>query len=220
MKNFDLLEKMPLFKGIAPSDIPVVLEKLMAYTRKYRKNEFIKNAGDPADFIGIVLKGHIQVIRDDYFGNRSITGVFGPGDLFAEAFSCAGVPALPVDILSFDDSEIMFISRKSIFSGCDSRCVFHDTLISNLLTINAEKNILLTGRLRYMSCKTTSEKIMAYLSDEARRNNSPEFTIPFDRQGLADFLGVERSAMSTEIGKLVRAGRIETVRSRFKLLKT
>ena len=124
-----------------------------------------------------------------------------------------------MDILSCDDTDIMFINSDKLFSSCRNGCEFHHTIIENLLNIVAKKNLMLNQKLQYISHKTTREKIMAYLNDQAKKQRSNEFTIPFDRQSLADYLGVERSAMSAEISKLVKQGIIETNRSSFKILK-
>ncbi len=220
MQNNDLLVKLPLFEGMPADDIPVILKRLGSYSKKYKRNDFIKTAGDPIDFIGIVLEGSIQVLQDDYYGNRNIRAHFGQGALFAEAFACAGVKFLPVDILASDDAEILFINSNSIFASCGGRCEYHHTLITNLLKIVAQKNMLMNQKLKYSSHKTTKEKLMAFLHDQSRINKSKEFTIPFDRQALADYFGVERSAMSTEINKLVKQGIIETKRSYFRLIRT
>lgn len=219
MDNYiDTLIKVPLFANIEKDSIPVMLKRLKAHHREYAKNEYVKLSGDPADFIGIVLEGEIQILRDDYYGNRSITASFQKGAMFAEAFACAGVRRLPVDIMCSTKSTLMFLDSNHIFNACEGKCEFHHILIQNLLHIVASKNILLTQKLRYTSHKTTAEKLMAYFMDQSQYHNSPEFTIPFNRQQLADYLGVDRSAMCTEISKLQKEGYIETNRSRFKLL--
>ena len=138
--------------------------------------------------------------------------------MFAEAFACAGASELPVDILATGKAKILFLNRDMLFGECSKTCEFHSFLIQNLLKIVACKNMLLNQKLSYSSHKTTGEKIMAYLSDQAKLHHSSEFTIPFDRQGLADYLGVERSAMSAEISKLQKQGKLITRRSYFKLL--
>lgn len=217
-KYSELLMTIPLFAGIAGENIPTLLKNLEAYTRTYHKNEYIRLSGDPADFIGIVLSGNIQILQHDYYGNRSITASFGTGSLFGEAFACAGIPILPVDILSGEDTTIMFMNRSRILSPCGGSCTFHHTLIGNLLTIVASKNMMLNQKLQYISHRTTAEKLLAYLNDQAKLHASAEFTIPFDRQELADYLGVERSAMCAEISKLVKAGILETRRSYFRLI--
>lgn len=217
-KNIEILEKTPLFSGLNQNEILTVLNKFEAYSKHYSKNEYIKTTGDKADFIGIVLKGNVQILQDDYFGNRSIIAGCEAGDIFAEAFACGGVEELPVDILSCDQTEIMFIPKNSIFKNCDSSCPYHNHIMNNLLMIVSKKSMMLNKKLKYISHKTTREKLMAYLSDQAKMQHSASFTIPFDRQGLADYLGVERSAMSAEISKLVNEGYIETKRSNFKIL--
>ena len=220
MDNYiNILTKLPLFNGISKDNIPILLKRLETYIKSYKKDEYIKLSGDPANFIGIVLSGNIQILTDDFYGKRSITSSLNKGALFAEAFACAGLTTLPVDILSCDDTDIMFINSDKLFSSCSTGCEFHHTIIENLLNIVAKKNLMLNQKLQYISHKTTREKIMAYLNDQAKKQRSNEFTIPFDRQSLADYLGVERSAMSAEISKLVKQGIIETNRSSFKILK-
>ena len=192
----------PLFQNILPEDIPVMLKRLHAYTKSYQKEEYIRHAGDPADFIGIVESGSIHVLQDDYYGNRNITASISEGSLFGEAFVCAGIPHLPVDIVAAEDCTIMFLKGKKLLNTCDNGCKFHHTLIRNLLGIVAQNNMYLNQKIKYTSRKTTREKLMAYLTDQAKMKGSNDFTIPFNRQELADYLGVERSAMSAELGKL------------------
>lgn len=218
-KYMEILSNTPLFQGISYEDIPVLLEKLGGKVSKYHKNEYIKLTGDPVDFMGIVLTGTIQILQDDYYGNRSITATFGKGALFAESFACMGMKSLPVDILSCDDTHILFMRCQNLFTAWGGECKFHHTLITNLLKIVARKNMVLTEKIQCISHKTTGEKLMAYLNNQAKLHRSAEFTIPFDRQSLADYLGVERSAMSAEISKLAKLGILETKRSHFKLLR-
>ena len=221
MENYlDLLEGLPLFGGISRNDIPMILKRLKAVVSSYEKGEYIRSEGDTADFIGILLEGEIHVLQDDYYGNRNLNFSFRAGDLFAEAFACAGAMELPVDILAMSKVKILFLNRNQLFDECSKNCEFHSILICNLLKIVARKNMLLNQKLSYSSHKTTAEKVMAYLSDQAKMHHSSEFTIPFDRQGLADYLGVDRSALSAEIGKLQKQGRLITRKSYFKLLPT
>lgn len=214
-----LLQANPLFHNIAPSDIPMVLTRLQAVVKSYHKEEYVKSTGDKLDFIALILTGKVHVLQDDYYGNRSITASISAGSLFAEAFACAGVPTLPVDIVATGDCTIMYLNSNTLFHACDGGCQFHHIIIQNLLGIVARKNITLNQKLKYTSRKTTGEKLLAYLNDQAKANHSNEFTIPFNRQELADYLGVERSAMSAELGKLAKLGILETQRSSFKLLK-
>lgn len=215
---FDILKDLPLFEGINSQDIPEMMTCLAAKTKAYKKGNYIKCEDDAADFIGIVLDGTIQILKDDYNGNRRITSAFGPGHLFAEAFSLAATGVLPVSIFAATDCVILFLNVQRILYPCAHGCGFHSRLILNLLKIVSRKNMLLNQKLSYISHKTTSEKLLAYLFDQAKEKHSLEFTIPYDRQALADYLGVERSALSAEIGKLKKKGILETNRSYFKLL--
>ena len=217
-KYLELLETLALFDGNNRNDIPVILNRLKSTASSYEKGEYIRLEGDAADFIGIVLEGEIHVLQDDYYGNRNINFSFHAGDMFAEAFACAEAAELPVDILATSRAYILFLDRRMLFGECSKTCAFHSILIRNLLKIVAGKNMLLNQKLSYSSHKTTGEKIMAYLSDQAKLHHSSEFIIPFNRQELADYLGVERSAMSAEISRLQKQGRLITRRSYFKLL--
>jgi CRP-like cAMP-binding protein len=218
-KYLNLLKDVPLFEHIDAQDIPEMLKCLKATKKSYQKDSFIRCEGDNTDFIGIVLEGTIQILQNDYDGKRTITAAFGAGSMFAEAFACADVPVLPVNVLAATDCVILFLNKKQILHqhGCSDD--FHIQLIENLLKIVSRKNILLNQKLRYISHKTTSEKLLAFLTDQARLHHSNEFTIPYDRQALADYLGVERSAMSAEISKLKKNGVLMTHKSYFKLLK-
>lgn len=219
-ENKPILINNSLFRSIPESDIPILLKHLEAYTGQYKKDTYIKMTGDPADFIGIVLSGEIYICQTDFYGNRSIVASFTAGNLFAEAFACAGIAQLPADILAAADCRILFLSSRTLFQSCDRCSSFHHQLIANLLGIVSRKNLYLNQKLSYISRGTTKEKLLAYLSDQAKQNHSNEFTIPFNRQELADFLGVERSAMSAELGKLSKLGVLETQRRYFRLFRS
>ena len=143
----------PLFQNILPEDIPIMLKRLHAYTKSYQKEAYIRHAGDPADFIGIIESGSIHILQDDYYGNRNITASISEGSLFGEAFSCAGIPYLPVDIVAAEDCNIMFLNGKKLLNTCDNGCEFHHTLIRNLLGIVAQNNMYLNQKIKYTSRK-------------------------------------------------------------------
>ena len=218
-ENKPILINNSLFRSIPESDIPILLKHLEAYTGQYKKDTFIKMTGDPADFIGIVLSGEIYICQTDFYGNRSIVASFTAGNLFAEAFACAGIAQLPADILAAADCRILFLSSRILFQSCDRCSSFHHQLIANLLGIVSKRNLYLNQKLSYTSRGTTKEKLLAYLSDQAKQNHSNEFTIPFNRQELADYLCVDRSAMSQELSKMKRDGLIDFERNSFTLLK-
>lgn len=215
---FDLLSASSLFAGISRDDLCTMLSCLGARVQEVDKGEPVFLEGEPAGFLGIVLEGCVQIVREDYFGNRSILHQSLPGDIFAEAFSFTGLQSIPVSGYAVKNSRVMLLACGKMMTVCSNACGFHNRLVKNLLQLVSRKNLMLSEKIRYMSQTTTRAKLMAYLSDQAKQAGSPEFTIPFDRQALADYLGVERSAMSAELSRMRKDGLIETTGSRFRLL--
>lgn len=214
-----VLARCPLFAGISATEISALLECLSARTVAVEKNHTIFWEGDPAQDMGIVLEGSVQVVRDDYYGNRTIVAQVEPGGLFAEAFACAGSPSYPVSVVATAAGSVMLLDCQRIMTVCSSGCAFHSRLIKNLLAIVATKTLHLNQKLELLSHRSIRERLMSYLLTCAKKSASPEFTIPYDRQQLADYLSVERSALSAEIGKLQKEGILESRRSWFRLKK-
>lgn len=214
-----ILAQCVLFDGIRQEDLGAMLSCLGARTRSLTKNQIIFQEGDPARDVGIVLSGAVQIVKEDYYGKRSIVARIGPGELFGESFACAGVRALPVSVVASEDSLVAIIDCHRITVSCSNACAFHSRMIFNLLRVVASKNLLFNQKIEITSKRTTREKLMTYLLSQAKLHGSDSFTIPYDRQALADYLGVERSAMSTELGKLRREGVLECDKSWFKLLQ-
>lgn len=214
MKEKELLsalKKCPLFFGIEEKEFPELFSFLDSPVKSFARGSIFLPAGSPALSTGIVISGHAQIIYEDIFGNRSILGTLLPGDLFAEAFSMVGVSILPVSAYASTDCSILLIDSKRLLSPCP----FQEKLAKNMLQILAEKNVVLNQKIRYLSRRSTREKLLAYLSDQAKTQRSRHFFIPFQRQELADFLCVERSAMSAELGKLKKEGILDFRRSEF-----
>ena len=215
---FEILSQCSLFAGITQPEMTEMLRCLEGKITGIPKGNPVFLEGDPARFVGVVLSGAVQVVRDDYYGNRSVLTVVSPGGLFAEAFACAGLETLPVSAIALQPSTVLFLDCQRILTGCSQACPFHSRLVHNLLQGIAQKNLTLTRKIRCMSQKTTREKLMAFLLDQAKQQGSAEFVIPYDRQALADYLGVERSAMSAEISKLKKDGQIDSSGSWFRVL--
>ena len=217
-KFLPILRNCPLFAKVDDGDIPGMLCCLTAVVNEVKKNQFIFTEGEPAECIGILLEGGAHVEKQDYYGNRSIVSSVAPGDLFAESFACAGVTEMPVSVVANEDSKVMLIPCQRITVGCANACAHHSQMIYNLLQIVATKNLEFHQKLEITANRTTREKLMAYLQLQGKMKGSNTFTIPYDRQALADYLGVERSAMSAELGKLRADGVIDFSRSKFTLL--
>lgn len=217
-KYLNVLKKCILFSSINDDNIIAMLACLNARVVTAEKGDFIFNEGDPAQCVGILLSGEAQIVRDDFFGNRTIVAAVMPGELFGESFACADIEELPVSVMASEKSEIMLIDCRRIITTCESSCVFHNMIIHNLIRVLAAKNLAFNKKIEITSKRTTRDKLMTYLMSQAKIHGSSSFTIPFDRQELADYLGVERSAMSKEISRMKEAGLIECERSRFKIL--
>ena len=217
-KYISVLQKCGLFAGIAEEQLVTMLSCLGATVRVYEKNQIILAEGESANRIGVVLSGAVQIIRVDYYGNRSILTEQQPAQMFGESFACADVPAVPVDVIATENSEVLFIDAKRILHMCSSACGFHNRLIYNLMKLVAAKNQLLNQKLEIISKRSTREKLMTYLMMQAKQQNSNRFTVLFDRQELADYLEVDRSGLSAEISKLRKEGILECNKSEFTLL--
>lgn len=217
-KYFEVLHKCPLFDGIAVDDLTAMTKCLEMRKETYKKDRIIFAEGEPAKYIGIVLSGMVQIIRIDYDGHRSIAATIEPSQIFGESFACAGV-VFPVDVVAGSDTEILFMDAGSLTISCVNACRFHHQLIFNLLKITASKNLMLQKKLEVTSKRTTREKLITYLKLQAKAHHSSRFSIPLDRQGLADYLEVERSGLSAEIGRLRKERVIECRKNEFALLK-
>ena len=219
MKDFlPILEKCTLFEGIRREDLLPMLSCLGARVNQFKKNQILFSEGDDAKFVGIVLQGSVQIVKEDYHGYRSIVSRAGVGELFCESFACAGVAVLPVSVVAAEDCAVVFIDSRRICVSCSNACAFHSRTIQNLLKVVAGRNLQFHQQMEITAKRTTREKLMAYLLSQAKQAGSDSFTIPYDRQALADFLQVERSAMSAEIGKLRKEGVLESRKNQFTLL--
>lgn len=225
-ENEEILRATGLFDGFERVELEVALEFLNAKSLTYEKGACIMLAGN-RQACGLVLSGLVQITAEDYYGNRSIMSKAGAGELFGEVFACAGIAEAPVSVFAAERTQIMFLNcglllRESAAGGCDGRELeterLQQVLTRNLLRIVAQKALFLNRKIEFLSRRTTREKLLAYLSAQARAAGSRQFTIPFNRQELADFLCVERSAMSAELGRMKRDGLLDFERRTFRLL--
>ena len=212
------LTACPLFAGIGESDLTATLSCLGAYPRHFEKGEAILLEGEPVRWLGVVLSGAVQIVRMGYDGSRSILSKLGPAELFAEVFACAGMAAMSVDVVAAEKADVLLLSAERILHPCEHPCGFHNQMIYNLMRILATKNLAFHRKTEITAQRTTRGKLLTYLTLEAKQAGSRSFDIPFDRQELADYLGVDRSGLSAEIGKLRREGVLSCTRSHFTLL--
>ncbi|MBQ7568307.1 Crp/Fnr family transcriptional regulator [bacterium] len=218
MKKFvPVLKKTKLFAGVGEDEIAAMLSCLGARLRKYKKGEYVLQQGGYLADMLVLAEGSLHIQRDDYWGNRSILGHIGIGEIFGEAYVAPGSGVLLNDVVALEDSSVFFFDVKRVITTCSSACRFHTAVVQNLFFAISEKNRGLVQKLDFMSRRTTREKLIAYLSAEAKKQNSPYITIPFNRQQLADYLSVDRSAMSNELCKMRDDGLLEFEKNRFKL---
>lgn len=216
MDDLTILTECALFHGLREAQIREMLPCLSARQSRFRRGQFLLRAGDRVAFAGILLSGEAEVLQEDFWGNRNLLAAIGPGDLFAEAFACAHAVS-PVSVLCKTDGSVLYLNVRAVFSPCEKACAQHKALSQNLIRVLAEKNMQLNEKVGFLSQRTTREKLLAYLSAQARRAGSASFRIPFDRQQLADFLSVNRSAMSAELSRMQREGLLCADRSSFTL---
>lgn len=173
--------------------------------------------GDPVKALGIVLSGSVLIQKEDFWGNRSILTKVTAGGFFAEAFAALQIKESTVSVLSMEKTTILWIPFAPITNPCQKACEFHRKLIGNMLQLLARKNILLTEKIQHTACRTTKEKLMSYLSAQAMKEKSNAFSIPFNRQELADYLAVDRSAMSKALCDLRDEGVLSFSKNTFVL---
>lgn len=208
----------PLFIGINVKDIKAILNCLDAKEKSFSKGSYILNAGDKPDYMGIVTAGQVNIIKEDIAGNRTVISNLLPFQIFGESFSIAKVNMYPVSVQAAADSTVILLKSDKITSTCENACIFHKRLIDNMLKLIARKNINLNKRIDCVTQKTTRQKLIFYLAYEMQMERKYEVKIPFNRDELADYLGVNRSALSREISKLHNDGIISFDKNKFKIL--
>ncbi|MDR1961101.1 MAG: Crp/Fnr family transcriptional regulator [Gracilibacteraceae bacterium] len=220
MKNiFPILRTSPLFAGIGGDDFAAMLSCLGAATRTYASRETVCFEGDTVTEIGLVVSGRLHLVKTDIWGNSSIITEVTPPLMFAEEVVCAGIGRIPVSVIAKEETEVLFIDCKRIVTSCSSACAFHSKLIRNMLTIMAQKNLLMSAKMEHITKRTTKEKLLSYLTEQARQKSCKAFDIPYNRQELADYLSVERSALSSEMSKLKQSGIINYKKNHIEMLR-
>lgn len=215
-----VLARSPLFRGIGAEELAGLLSCLGAAPRRVEKGATILAAGDPATHLGVVLAGRVQVSRLTAEGQRIVMGELGPGQLFAESFACARAETLPVTAVAAAGGAVLLLDSRRLAAPCSAACAFHGRLISNLLSVLADKNLFLAGKVEHLAGRTIRERLLSYLEELSARTGRDVVTVPFDRQALADYLCVDRSALSRTIGQLTREGVLAAERNRFVLKRT
>ncbi|WP_320129971.1 Crp/Fnr family transcriptional regulator [uncultured Sphaerochaeta sp.] len=216
MEYFPLPGNCLLFKQVSEKELPLLLSCLQPRKANFAKDATLIHEGDTVKEVGIILSGSLQIVRNDFWGNKTLVSRFSVGDLFGETLACSGEPS-QIRAIAEVDLQVLFLDVKKIITSCSNNCVFHTKLIENMVTILAEKNQMLMKKMAHITKRSTREKLLSYLSEESIKANNQSFVIPFDRQQLADYLCVERSAMSNELSKMRFEGLLDYHKNGFTL---
>lgn len=217
-KYIEILKRTQLFSGVSDTEISAMLNCLQAKLLTFQKGDYVFREGERIDNITVLVKGKLLVQHDDFWGNRNIVNVIRVGEMFGEAYVAPESGSLLNDVIAEEDSAVIFFDVRRILTVCSTACRFHSMVIQNLFFAISEKNRKLVQKIGHMSKRSTRAKLLSYLSEEAKRQNSSHFTIPFSRQQLADFLCVDRSAMSNELCKMRDEGLLQFAKNQFILL--
>lgn len=204
--DFLFLTKTLLFRGTTEAQAETMLQCLGSYTKKYEKGEIIYRVGEVIESMGMVLSGSVHIENNDVWGNKSILGLVDTGQIFAETYACIPGEPLMVNVTAAEKTQVLFLNTSRLLQTCPQSCVHHNKLIKNLLQITAQKNLVLSRRILHTSAKSIRGRLLSYFSEQVIQNGNYQFTIPFNRQQLADYLSVDRSALSGELSKMQREG--------------
>lgn len=218
MIPYKRLKQIRLFSGMKEQEIEAVLNCLSVQIKDYEKGCTIFHSGDPISEVGVVLKGSVHIIKEDYWGNRDLIAWVEENDVFGETYACIPSAVIPIDVIAAEKVEVLFLKVKRVITTCSASCKFHNQLIQNMLIVLAEKNLQITNKVDIVTKRTTRSKLMTYLSKLAGQMQNSTFIVPLNRQQLADYLGVDRSAMTVELHKLQKEGLIRFKKNQFELL--
>lgn len=214
----NFMVKTALFQGCPEEDILNMAKHLDFRTVRYGKGDIIYSAGSIVTDIGLVHTGSVRIEHTDLWGNKSILGIIPAGGVFAESYACIQNEPMMVNAVANEDCDIVFINVLRLFMPCPA-CKIQNRVIQNLVMINAQKNLQLSRRSLHTSPKTIRGRLFSYFSQQVSAQGSNRITIPFDRQQLADYLNLDRSALSKELGKMKQDGLIEYDKNTFELRK-
>ena len=216
-KYLPILRNSPFFKGLTDNEILSILHCVNATAVSKERDSYIFRAGDSTEVMGLVVSGCVLVMQEDLWGHRNILSKCHASDFFGEPYAASPGAVLNISVVADEDCEIIFLNIQRLLVTCPTACEHHQKLIRNLVGVLANKILILNDKITHVGKRTTRDKLLSYLSSVSIRQASLSFDIPFDRQQLADYLCIDRAAMSSEISKLQKEGLIKTNRNHFEL---
>ena len=215
-KIFEAAKHNPLWSSIGYSEFEGMIRCMDAKTQKYNKGDVVLLSGDAVNNIGLIVSGSVKGIKEDMDGNISILTELAASEIFGEVFACAGIDHSPVTVQASEKCEVLFLNYRKVITSCSSACLFHSRLIENMLKLIAQKNVLLNKKIEILSKRTTREKLLAFF--DVQRGVTKKFTIPYNREEMARYLSVDRSAMSNELSKMRDEGLIKFYKNSFEII--
>ena len=217
--QMDVIQQIALFRGMDEAELAAALSALSAKEKTYEMDETILYAGNVSEHMGLVLEGSVTIESNDVWGNRTILSHIEKGGTFAETYALLEDEPMLVDVISNEKSNILFLRIGSLNLLQQDISPWRVKLIGNLLRISSQKNLHLSGRSFHTAPKSIRGRVMAYLNSVSLQKNKIDFDIPFDRQQFADYLNVERSALSRELSNMQQDGLIIVRRNHFEIAK-
>ncbi len=216
--DFNIFRNTRIFSGINEVELKEMFDWLGYTDKKYLKGETILHAGEQINSMGIIIKGSVNIENNDVWGNKSIFDNVTKGHVFGEVYACTINEVLMVDVVAAEDTEIVFLNLSRLFDNYTYNYTFQDKLLANLLKVMSGKNLNLSRKIAHTSSKGIRGRIVSYLSYMSIKHGSNKFEIPFDRQQLADYLCVDRSALSNELSKMKKEGLLNYKKNKFEII--
>ncbi len=201
--------KIALFDGIAAADLEALLSCLKNFVCTYKKGSFLLLDQGQVQHVGIVLSGAVHMLKEDVWGNQTLVTYLGPGELFGESFALQKNTKSHASFLAAQDTRVLFLSLQNLLHPCPKHCPFHILLTTNMFHLLGEKTVQLLEKIEVTSKGSLREKILAYLSLQAQKQESKYITVPLSRTEMAQFLQSNRSAMTRELAAMRDEGLID-----------
>ena len=219
MKHFELLSSTPLFRETSEFECQAMMFCFKTKFKTFNKNEVIFKQGDSMEYVALILKGSAKVEHVDTLGNITIHYELEHGGMYGVESAYANLNTYNDSLIATQKSFVLFLDKHRLITPCSNRCKRHETVVKNLMQIVAERNLQLLNKLTHISKKSIREKVISYLLSQSQKTNSTYFDIPFNKTELAEYLAVDRSAMSSELNKMKKEGLIDFDKKQYHLIK-
>lgn len=213
-----ILKACALFRGIDEAQLTPLLQCMNARKKTFEPEDYIFLAGDEIDYVGVILEGSVEIVKENLAGNKHIVTVLGPSDMFAEGIVCTPARVSPVSVRAREASEVLYIPYERVIRSCGNTCAFHISLIRNMMYVLGEKNLNLNRKMELLVLKGMRDKLSSFLLSEAANHRNVIFEIGLNRNELADYLNVARTSMCRELARMKDEGLIDFYGNSFKLL--